>query len=454
MSPSQARPADVDDTRRVVAGRWLTAGMLSRSVVALGLAVLATACTGSTPSPDPTAPPVPPKGIEPSVGIEGEVRTTSGDQTGNRVTVGTLDLDVEPWRIDVGAEPRWIVGGPIGDDTAVYVVVAADGTATAVTIEPSGPSTADLGLADPNTPPVVVFGDGEYEVLAAPGSASPVTAPAIVGSSVISVTVEGEVSVTEGDAVERIAVDGLGDSRLAVDERGLVAVLSDPTAEYGHGVLGDRVESATVTVFDPASAEVIGVASAPDGTVFETVSPMWADVDGDGDSELLLTASDDLGGGRLVLYDERGDRLAASASIGRGQRWRNQLGVVSIDGVPTVIDVQTPHIGGIVQWFRLQGDVLEQITSIREYSSHRIGSRNLDQGVIVDGDGDGSPDVVVPSQRQQSLAALELTDGVATEVRSVSLGARLSTNLSAFTKGDGRASLALGLEDGSVLIWP
>ena len=415
----------------------------------LVVVLVGTACTGSDFDQ-----PVPPTGIEPSSGVRGAIRTTSGDQTGNRVTEGTLDLDSEPLRVEIGSGPRWIVGGSIGVDTAIYVVVAEDGTVTGITHEPSGLSTVDLGIQDPNTPPVVVFGDGEYEVVVAPDSASPVTAPAIVGSSIVWVGVDGEVSVATDDEVESIAVNGLGDSRLAVDERGLVAVLSDPTAEYGHGVLGDRVESATATVFDPGSSEVVGVARAPDGTVFETVAPMWADIDGDGDSELLLTASDDLGGARLVVYDERGDRLASSPPIGRGQRWRNQLGVVSIGGAATVVDVQTPHIGGIVQWFRLAGDVLERVALIDEYSSHRIGSRNLDQGVIVDGNGDGLPDVVVPSQHQQSLAALELTRSGASEVRSVPLGARLSSNLSAFTTGDGRASLAIGLEDGSVLIWP
>ena len=428
--------------------------MPPRPVLALAIAVLATACTGSGQSPDPTAPRIPPTGIEPSAGVDGVVRTTSGDQTGNRVTAGTLDLDVEPWRIETGGEPRWIVGGSIGADTAIHVVVAEDGTVTAITQEPSGLSTVTLGSRDPNTPPVVVFGDGEYEVVAAPDGASPLTAPAIVDSSIVTVSLEGEVSVTADDATTPVAVNGLGDSRLAVDERGLVAVLSDPTGEYGHGVLGDRVESATVTVFDPESAEIIGVAPAPDGTVFETVAPMWADVDGDEDSELLLTASDAVGGGRLVVYDERGDPVASSPAIGRGNRWRNQLGVVATDGVPLIVDVQTPHIGGIVQWFRMEGDRLERVAAIAEYSSHRLGSRNLDQGVIVDGDGDGRPDVVVPSQDQQSLAALDLEGGVATEIRSVPLGARLSTNLSVFAMSDGRASLALGLEDGSVLIWP
>jgi hypothetical protein len=181
---------------------------------------------------------------------------------------------------------------------------------------------------------------------------------------------------------------------------------------------------------------------------------MWADVDGDGDSELLLTASDAREGGRLVIYDERGEPLAASSSIGRGQRWRNQLGVAVIDAVPTVVDVQTPHIGGIVQWFRLRGDTLERFAATGEYSSHRIGRRNLDQGLIVDGNGDGDVDVIVPSQNQQSLAVLSIQNSEPTEVRSVPLGSRISTNLSTFTTSDGGASLAVGLEDGSVLIWP
>ncbi len=424
------------------------------STAAAVLVVLIAACSGSDSPAESTAPQPSPAGILPTSGVDGVIRTTSGDQTGNRVIAGTLDLGAEPLRIEVGAEPRWIVGGPIDEDTAVYVVVSDDGSVTAISVAAGRSAKAVLDSQDPATPPVVVFGNGGYRLIAAPTEASGLTAPAVMGPSVVSVTVTGVVSVVGDGVSTSIDVAGLGDSRLAVDDRGLVAILSDPTAEYPHGVVGDRVESATATIFDPVSGEVVGVASAPSGTVFETVAPMWADVDGDDDAELVLTASDARDGARLVVYDERGVLMAMSAPIGRGQRWRNQLGVAMLGGAPTVVDVRTPHIGGIVEWFQLEGDRLERVAAIGEYSSHRIGRRNLDQGLIVDGDGDGALDVVVPAQNQEALAALSLDDGEPTEVRSVPLGSRLSTNLSAFTSADGHASLALGLEDGSVLIWP
>jgi hypothetical protein len=425
--------------------------MHPRLAPVLALVVLLGGCTTPTVASAPTAPSSLPDGVEPSDVVDGVVRTTSGDQTGNRVTAGTLDLATDPLRVELGAEPVWIVGGPVGPDTSVYVVVAADGSVSAITVDESGPAQVPLDRQDSDTPPVAVFGEGGYRLITAPAGASVLTAPALVGSVVASITVEGEMTVGDSTVVD---VLGLGDSRLAVDERGLVAVLSDPTSEYPHGVVGDRVESVTVTIVDAESGDVVGVAVAPEGTVFETVAPLWGDVDGDGDTELVVTASNGQEGARLVVYDERGRLVASSAPIGRGQRWRNQLGVADFDGGPAIIDVQTPHIGGIVQWFRIDGDELVRVAAAAEYSTHRIGRRNLDQGVIVDGDGDGVFDVVVPSQNQQLLSALRLDGGEVTEVRSIPLGSRLATNLSAFTTPDGGASMAFGLEDGSVLIWP
>lgn len=421
-------------------------------VIAIGL--LATACSEAEPTSKPPGARPPSVELEPGDVEDGLVRTTSGDQTGNRVTIGSLDLGGYPLRVEVDVEPRWVVGGRVGVDRSVYVVVSVDGSVTEITVDGSGVSTVTLDPREPDSPPSVLFGSNGYRLIRSPVGASPFTAPALVGDSLISVTIDGEVTVSTVGETVTVTVAGLGDSRLVVDERNLIAVLSDPTGDYPHGVVGDRVESATVTIFDAVSAEIVGVARAPEGTVFETVAPMWADVDGDGDSELLVTASDSLEGARLLVFDERGEPVAASPPIGRGQRWRNQLGVAPMGGGPAIVDVQTPHIGGIVQWFRLEGATLAPVAAAEQYSSHRIGRRNLDQGLIVDGDGDGTLDVVVPSQDQRSLAVLSLKNGEATESRRVGLDSRLSSNLSAFAIEGGGASLAVGLEGGTVLIWP
>ena len=85
------------------------------------------------------------------------------------------------------------------------------------------------------------------------------------------------------------------------------------------------------------------------------------------------------------------------------------------------------------------------------YSTHRIGSRILDQGLIVDVTGDGRPEVLVPTQDQRRLVALSRTASGVSEVAAVDLPARLSSNLAGLTTADGGVVVTVGLEDGTVL---
>jgi hypothetical protein len=48
------------------------------------------------------------------------------------------------------------------------------------------------------------------------------------------------------------------------------------------------------------------VARVDSDSVIEGVSPIWADIDGDGDREIIVTVSNDQVGAGLVAYDESG----------------------------------------------------------------------------------------------------------------------------------------------------
>ena len=45
-----------------------------------------------------------------------------------------------------------------------------------------------------------------------------------------------------------------------------------------------------------------------------------------------------------------------------------------------LVEVLTPHIGGVVRFYEFTGTELSIISQLGGYTSHVIGSRNLDMG--------------------------------------------------------------------------
>jgi hypothetical protein len=176
----------------------------------------------------------------------------------------------------------------------------------------------------------------------------------------------------------------------------------------------------------------------PARDVFEAVSAMLADVDDDAKLDIVVTISNGTNGARVAAFDFAGSLLAETDPIGRGNRWRNLLAVAPIgpDGTTEVIDIQTPHIGGILQFFGFDGHgKLKRVAFTEPYSTHSIGSCNLDLGIGSDADGDGQLDVLLPTQGRQILAVVTRDDATPSGTRAIfrfSLSTpTLTTNISA-----------------------
>ena len=73
-------------------------------------------------------------------------------------------------------------------------------------------------------------------------------------------------------------------------------------------------------------------------------------------------------------------------------------------------EVLTPHIGGIVGFYRMDGDPLNLVAQQDGATSHPVFSRNLDMGLAGDLDSDGQPELVVFAQlfREARLGAANL----------------------------------------------
>ena len=123
-------------------------------------------------------------------------------------------------------------------------------------------------------------------------------------------------------------------------------------------------------------------------------------------------------------------------------------GPLAPDGEPEIIAVRTPHIGGIVQAWRVVGDRLELAATTEGYSSHQLGSANLDMALLADVDGDGRLDVVVPTQDHRALGLLIRTTDGFEELDRLTLVGELATNVAATHTATGDLVLAAGTADG------
>ena len=330
--------------------------------------------------------------------------------SGNRWFAETIDLTVERSDVELGEAPAWVL--PLGDGSW-FVSLEGGG---AVEVDPSGEITAAEPVAGPGPP--VVDADGR-----------------VVSSSV-------ELALFD---------DPLPDGRV-VYSGPLAAALVAPTGRYPHAVLGDDIEAGAVEVLDRCTGERTRiVVGAPD--VIEGVSPMLVDLDEDGTVEVLVTTANDDVGARLTAYRLDGSLLATSDPIGQGRRWRNQLGVAPLGpgGELEIVDVQTPHLGGILRFSRVEGDQLVLRARISELTTHVIGSRNLDLGILADVTGDERPEVLVYRQDRFRLVAIERTADGAEVVAEVELTGRGVTNLAVQEAGGG--ALALGTADGVLHVW-
>ena len=290
-------------------------------------------------------------------------------------------------------------------------------------------------------------------------NASPLTHAVPYGSDMLYVSNAGEILLQRGGQnIATVQVNALPDARIVVNEAGQIAVYAQATNQrYVHGVVGDEFEAAALTVLEieDDALHVVTKIDLPDNDVFEGLSPFWADIDGDGADDLVVTVSNAQVGAEIRAYRADGSLLATGPAIGRGGRWRHQLAFAPFgpNGEQELVDVLTPHIGGVVEFYQLSGDQLEIVATLPGYTSHVIGSRNLDMAVAGDFNGDGQPEIVLPTQDRRVIAGLQHTAEGVREVWRLPLDGVLSSNLSAVTLPDHTMALAAGTVDGRLRIW-
>jgi hypothetical protein len=368
--------------------------------------------------------------------------------------------EAQPLDIPLGGKPLWVTAVPL-DEGALWAVVLDSFLTQAFVVDGSKvtPVTISPSVLVDTAPLLTVNKEGAYFVtppINTPGGNHPVRLNK--ASDHAFSNAGGKLFFLDKLSRDLGIIEGpiLPDGRLLVDENGRLLTLANPTARYDHGVLGDAIEAASILLIEARpELQIISSIRMPGLKVIEGLAPIWVDWNEDGKREIIVTVSDVDQGSQIVLYNEDGEQVAAGPAIGKGYRWRHQIAVAPFgpNGELELADVLTPHLGGVVEFFQWDGDELKIVAKVPGFTSHVIGSRNLDMAAAADFDGDGQVELLLPDQARMNLGGIRRTADGAEVAWQIPIGDLISSNLGAVTLHDGRIAVGVGREDGTLRIW-
>jgi hypothetical protein len=415
---------------------------LSRRAL-LGVTAASTGIAGCTGrSPPSTTAPTPP--------ADATYATTDTQPSGNRVLAGSGDLaGVAPVDLDTAGRPGWLLA--FGGAASRWVVVTADGRATSHRVA-GGRSErlADHGTVA--TPPLAYATDDGIGLVDPPADSAAHTQPIGTDDGLLYVARDGDLVRRRAGEQQRFDVAAPPDARpVAIDER-RYALYGDRTDRYRHGALGDTTEGSSLVIVDTAAWAIERRVRLDAPLVFEGLAPLVADLDDDGRPEIVTTVADRTDGARIRVYGTDDRTLATGPVYGPG--WRHQLCVAPFPptGRPELAVVRKPHVDRTVEYYRLDDDGLSITATRQGYASHTYGSRILAGGLAVDATAADRPALLVPTSDRRTLAGLVRTADGTEGALSLSLGGRLTTNLTGTTLDDGRVAVGAGTTAG-VRIW-
>lgn len=416
----------------------------------LGVIGSAATATAGCLTSDESAAPSGPSGSPPTRPATATYAYTHLQASGNRVLNGTGNVtDVAPVEIDIAGRPAWLLA--TGETDSYWTIVTTDGVATTHRIT-DGDSELVVDHGTIQSPPVGYRTGERPELIARPADCAEHTHPVPIDGGLCYVAADGDVVIWRDASPTRLDVAAPVDARLVAVDDSRLAVYGGGTDRYGHGALGDQIEAGRLAIIDTDAERVTTTIDLDAPMVFEGLSPLVADLDGDGERELVTTVADSAGGARIRIYDTGGDKLATGPVYGSG--WRHQLCVASFgpNGSRELAVVRKPHVDRTVEFYRLLDGELSVVATREGYSGHTYGSRTLDGGLAGDLDDDGQPELLVPTTDRWTLDALRRTDGGTAAAWSFELDGPLTTNLTGVALTDGRVAVGAGTAD-HVRIW-
>ena len=196
-----------------------------------------------------------------------------------------------------------------------------------------------------------------------------------------------------------------------------------PTTRYPHGVLGDAIEWEMLSALTAVQATLVRRLRVwlDAEHVFEDIAPREADLDFDGQSEIITVRSNLTLGAQLAIYRPDFENLtfelvATTPYIGRRNRWLAPVGVADFngDGQMDIAYVDRPHLARTLRiWSFVPGGLagtgeLREIANAGGFSNHRIGEDFITGGVRDCGAG---PEMVLADAGWTSVMIARMVDG-------------------------------------------
>lgn len=337
--------------------------------------------------------------------------------------LAVVDANGTLWIFELGRTELHVLGryGEVASPDGPPVVASLGGGRSAVVaVSPEGR--------------LLVWTEGVLRTFDVGGTLSRLTFPVPISlegkgwDDLLAVTPDGAVVLIGGlpsvpRVISRVGVQALPDARITLGSLDggpavQALVLTDPTDRYPHGALGDKLEASAVTVIavSPNALAIRARYTIARPGVIEDLIAMVAPI-GEGRRAAVVAVKSIPRQGSSVLVlgwrETRLEQLAEGSAFGQSNRWVHVIGAADLsgDGVPELIAVNTPHLAGVLVAYERRGGALVATAKALGYSSHALGSRNQDQAVIADLDGNGRLEVIVPRQSRDVLAALELVGG-------------------------------------------